>query len=149
MRSRVPLEALRLSAGVIEGHLAEQQAGKRGLLGKKPIVLTKDGQQVLQAGCAIRNACLAPGGDCVELVVGNEKQQVSLVLGVGEYGADTHAGSDGDLARRGFVVSLFHEQLAGRFANALKLFKLVLFALTEVTEEEFEFAWCPVPLRPN
>jgi hypothetical protein len=124
------LKAVGLPPGIVKRHFAEQKTREFGLLGKESIVMTEDEKQVLKARNIRADTGLAFLRHRFEVIVGDEEQQIALVLCINEYGPDADARTNSNLAGGGFIETLLDEKLAGRLPDALKFFELVLLALS-------------------
>jgi len=66
-----------------------------------------------------------------EPLIGDQEQQIALVRGIEEHGAEADAGAGRDLAQCGIVKTLRDKQLARSILDAIELVALVAGALAE------------------
>src|SRR4029077_2997062 len=111
------LEAVRLPSRVVECHFAQQKSRESWLLCEELVMVTEDGKKILQTGGVFADARFSFPCDFVQIVIGDQKQEVTFVLRVSENRSNPDAGSDRNFACCRFVEPLLHEQLPGRLPD--------------------------------
>src|SRR3954468_12362777 len=120
------MESRRLLTARVESQLLQQDARELGLGGEPFVVLTKDGDELIERRVARARRSEGHIGGGVQLLVEDEEHEVALVLGIVEERAQADVRPLGDLPHRGGAVAVAREELARRGADALARSELFL-----------------------
>ena len=110
----------------IEGQLLQQQARQCRLTGEGLIPASKGAQQLLQQ-IALGQPGKGLGGDAIEPINPDQKNQVALVIGIVEQRAQADTGAACNIAGCGGVIAALVEQILGGITDALALVLAIAF----------------------
>src|SRR5262245_50104508 len=114
-----------LRAGLIENHFTQGQSRQSGLFAEKSVVQFREREEIVDLRSLGLDRRLGLDRDLLQRLVDGQEQQIALVLGVQEDGAQADPRAHCDLAHRRVVEPFRNKEALSRLLDAPQLVELV------------------------